>query len=97
MKLSTITRAIAYHTEEERLGSYIETTVRYVAMAICFVYAVGVTVKAFYENAFTFTTQLIKTIKSTYSTFTTQLQAKLDEYHFNDVIEASSVPSAPKG
>lgn len=91
MKLSTITRAIAYHTQEGRLGFYIKTAVRYAAMAICFIYALGVTARVFYENVISITLQIKSFVVTTYISLSNQAQRQLDAYHFsNDVKEGYS-------
>ncbi len=81
MTFKEFTRAIAYHTQEDRLGSYFKSIASFIAIAICFVWALYSTLKAFVENMTTVTYKVFTAITAAYRSLAAMISGLLDAYH----------------
>ena len=101
MTFKEFTRAIAYHTQEDRLGSYFKSIASFVAIAICFVWALYSTIRAFVENMITVTYKVFTTIAAAYRSLTAMISSLLDTYHsiptYNQSEKEQAVPQVSAG
>ncbi len=81
MTFKEFTRAIAYHTQEDRLGSYFKSIASSIALVVCFVWALYSTIRDFVKNMITVTYKVFTTIADSYRSLTAMISGLLDAYH----------------
>lgn len=81
MTFKEFTRSIAYHTQEDRLGSYFKSIASFIAIAICFVWALYSTIRDFVKNMITVTYKVFTTITEACRSLTATISGLLDTYH----------------
>ena len=101
MTFKEFTRAIAYHTQEDRLGSYFKSIASSIALVVCFVWALYAFVSDFVKNMITATYKAFKMIVAAYRSLTAMISSLLDTYHdipvYNQPIEGYSASSVELG
>ena len=81
MTFKEFTRTIAYHTQEDRLGSYFKSIASFIAIAICFVWALYSIIRDFVKNMITVTYKVFTTITAACRSLTAMISGLLDAYH----------------
>ena len=81
MTFKEFTRAIAYHTQEDRLGSYFKSIASSIALVVCFVWALYSTIRDFIKNMITVTYKVFTAVVAAYRSLTAMISGLLDAYH----------------